>query len=87
MNIKNDLKPVERREKPAFSLERERDLGERERIPLPPTAPSLNLATDLAFFNLKGAEFLCPVAVCGFNFLHKNRRSRGSWSVGHSISN
>ena len=53
MNIyKHYLKPVERREKPEFSLERERDLRERERvrIPLNPTAPSLNLAADLAFF-------------------------------------
>ena len=69
---KNDLKPVERREKPAFSLERERDLGERERgsLLIQQHHPSI-LPLISPFFNLKGAEFLCPVAVCGFNFLHK----------------
>ena len=70
-----------------LSLERERP--RRERIPLNPTALSLNPATDLAFFSPQGAGFLCPVAVCvslfvGSIFCTKSTFV-GPWLVGHSL--
>ena len=81
---KNYLKPVGRREKPAFSLERERDLGERERgsLLIQPHHPSI-LPLISPFLISKELNFFVPLQFVGSIFYTKSlfKGFKVTWSL------